>query len=189
MHRLITFESPYPEPDTLSSENSVTTQELADYLMQCPARRTVVLLNTCWSGDGGQQLAETIGHAVADSLSEAQDRSMAIISSARREESADGAFLSNALRVLHAQVPPGGTPTEHRWSAADKWLSPEGLCAAVNILLKQDDHQAQLHIPYGIVGGFFRRMQLPSRTPELPIRVVSRLFSDFPDHLSDSVRA
>ena len=187
-HRLITFESPHPGHGTLSSENSVTTEELADYLMQCPARRIVVLLNTCWSGDGGQQLAEVIGRAVADSLSERQERSMAIISSARREESADGAFLSAALTVLRAQVPPAGLLPEYRWAASDPYLNSEQLCAAVNVLLHEHDHQAQLHLPYGIVGGFFRRMAPSAAMPELPVRVVARLFSDFSGHLPASAR-
>jgi hypothetical protein len=184
MHRLITFESPYPGPNAISSENSLTTQELADYLMQCPARRIVVLLNTCWSGDGGQQLAEAIGHATADSPSAAQTRSMVIISSARREPSPDGAFLTCALKVLRAQAPIAGVPTEDRWSAMDRWLTPGELFAAVNILLREYDHQAQMHVPYGIVGGFFRRMQFLATVPELPARVVTRLFDDFPGHVS-----
>jgi hypothetical protein len=184
MHRLITFESPYPGPNAIWSENSLTTGELADYLIHCPARRIIVLLNTCWSGDGGQQLAETIGHAMADSPDAAQTRSMVIISSARREPSLDGAFLTNALKILRASVPVAGVPPEHRWSATDRWLSPEALFAAVNVLLKNHDHQAQMHVPYGMVGGFFRRMQFLATAPELPARVVTRLFSDFSGHLS-----
>jgi hypothetical protein len=183
-HRLITFESPFPGHATLSSENSVTTEELADYLIQCPARRIVVLVNTCWSGDGGQQLAGVIGNVVSESLSTAQDRSMAIISSARREESKDGAFLSKALAILRAEGPPTGLAAEHRWEPSEPYLSPERLCAAVNVLLVGDDHQAQLHPPYGFVGGFFRRMRRQAAAPELPARVVAQLFVDFPDHLS-----
>ena len=67
-HRLITYTSPAPGQGLMSSANTIKTQELADYLIKCPARRIVVLLNTCWSGDGGQELAAVIGQAVADSL-------------------------------------------------------------------------------------------------------------------------
>ena len=107
-HRLITYTSPAPGQGLMSSANTIMTQELADYLIKCPARRIVVLLNTCWSGDGGQELAAVIGQAVADSLPAEQTRSMVIISSARREESVDGAFVSSVLRVLHSPGPPVG---------------------------------------------------------------------------------
>ena len=183
MHRLITPESPYPGGRDLGDENSVTTAGLADSLSRCPARRIVVLLNTCWSGDGGQQLTDRIGNTAADSLSEAQDRSMVIISAARREEATDGAFLSHALHILHAPVPPAGLAAEHRWSAADNQLTPQELCAGVNVLLRGDDHQAQLHTPYGVIGGFFRRTPHAAAAPELPTRVVTRLLRDFPSHL------
>jgi hypothetical protein len=188
-HRLMTFESPYPGSGNLSSANSMTSEELSDYLMQCRARRIVVLLNTCWSGDGGQQLAETIGHAEADSPSDKQVRSMVIISSARREPSEDGAFLSSVLKVLRAPTTISGIPAEHRWPAADRWLSPEQLCASVNVLIKDYGHQAQTHTPYGSVGQFFRRMMPSASAPELPARVVTKLFSDFPGYLPDAARA
>jgi hypothetical protein len=183
IHRLITAESPYPGGPDLGDENSVTTAGLADYLSRCPARRIVVLLNTCWSGDGGQQLTARIGNTAADSLSQTQDRSMVVVSSARREEATDGAFLSHALHVLHSPVPPAGLVAEHRWPTGDHQLSPEELCAAVNVLLRNDDHQAQVHTPYGVVGGFFRRTRQAAAAPELPARVVTRLARDFSGHL------
>jgi hypothetical protein len=183
-HRLITAVSPAPGQGTISAENTVTTEELADYLIRCPARRIVVLLNTCWSGDGGQELAALVGHVVAESLEDAQQRSMVVISSARREESVDGAFLSNVLNVLRSQACPVGLAPEHRWNVSDRSLSPERLCAAVNVSLTNDDHQAQLHVPYGVVGDFFRRMQPRPEAAELPSSVITRLLSNFPDQLS-----
>ena len=183
-HRLITYTSPAPGQGPISSANTIKTQELADYLIKCPARRIVVLLNTCWSGDGGHELAAVIGKAVADSLAAKQTRSMVIISSARREESVDGAFVSSILSVLHSHKPPTGLGPEHSWTASDRYLTPERLCAAVNILLKASDHQAQLFTVYGVVGDFFRRANLPVKVAELPPGVVDRLRSDFPDQLS-----
>jgi hypothetical protein len=183
-HRLITYTSPAPGQGGISTENTITTNELADYLIRCPARRIVVLLNACWSGDGSQQLAASIGHAVADSLDAAQRRSMVIISSARREESVDGAFVSNILNVLRSQAPPAGIASEHRWDVSDPYLSPERLCAAVNVLLADHDHQAQLHVPYGVVGDFFRHVQPRTEAAELPSRVITRLLGDFPGQLS-----
>ena len=143
-----------------------------------------MLLNTCWSGDGGQELAAVIGQTVADSLPAEQTRSMVIISSARREESVDGAFLSSILSVLHSHAPPPGLGPEHVWAASDRYLTPERLCAAVNILLRPSNHQAQLFTVYGVVGDFFRRANLPVKAAELPPGVIDRLRSDFPDQLS-----
>ena len=183
-HRLITYTSPAPGQGLMSSANTIKTQELADYLIKCQARRIVVLLNTCWSGDGGQELAAVIGQAVADSLPAEQTRSMVIISSARREESVDGAFISSILSVLHSHTPPTGLGHEHAWAASDRYLTPERLCAAVNILLKPSNHQAQLFTVYGVVGDFFRRANLPVKAAELPPGVIDRLKSDFPDQLS-----
>lgn len=183
-HRLITYTSPAPGQGLMSSANTIETQELADYLIRCPARRIVVLLNTCWSGDGGQELATVIGKAIADSLPAEQTRSMVIISSARREESVDGAFVSSILSVLHSHKPPTGLGPEHTWAESDRYLTPERLCAAVNILLKSSNHQAQLLTVYGVVGDFFRRANLPVKAAELPPRVIDRLQRDFPDQLS-----
>jgi hypothetical protein len=183
-HRLVTYESPAPGEGMITPANAVTTEDLADYLIQCPARRIVVLLNTCWSGDGGQQLAAVVGNAVADSLADVQERSMVIISSARREESVDGAFVSSILKVLGSEAPPAGLAPEHRWEASDRCLSPERLCAAVNVWLKEDDHQAQLQMPYGVVGDFFRRIRPRTAATELPSSVITRLLNDFPDQLS-----
>ena len=183
-HRLITYTSPAPGQGLMSSANTIMTQELADYLIKCPARRIVVLLNTCWSGDGGQELAAVIGQAVADSLPAEQTRSMVIISSARREESVDGAFVSSVLRVLHSPGPPVGLGEEHAWAASERHLTPERLCAAVNILLQASDHQAQLLTVYGVVGDFFLRANQPVKTVELPPGVIARLQSDFPSELS-----
>jgi Caspase domain len=186
-HRLITYTSPAPGQGLMSSANTVKTQELADYLIKCPARRIVVLLNTCWSGDGGQELAAVIDRAVADSPPAEQARSMVIISSARREESVDGAFISSVLRVLHSPVPPIGLAQEHAWPASERYLTPERLCAGVNVLLEASDHQAQLSTVYGIVGDFFLRANQPVKVAELPPGVVARLQSDFPGQLpSDS---
>ena len=182
-HRLITYTSPAPGQGLMSSANTIKTQELADYLIKCPARRIVVLLNTCWSGDGGQELAAVIGQAVADSLPAEQTRSMVIISSARREESVDGAFISSVLRVLHSPMPPTGLGREHAWAASERYLTPERLCAAVNILLEASDHQAQLFTVYGVVGDFFLRANQPVKVAELPPGVVARLQSDFPGQL------
>ena len=182
-HRLITYSSPAAGRGSLSSANTIRTQELADYLIKCPARRVVLLLNTCWSGDGGQELATAIGEGIADSLSAEQTRSMAIISSARREESVDGAFLSSILKVMQSTRPPIGLGQEHVWAASDRYLSPERLCAAVNVLLESSNHQAQLFTVYGVVGGFFRRANRRSRIAELPPGVVDRLRRDFPRQL------
>jgi Caspase domain len=182
-HRLITYTSPAPGQGLMSSANTINTQELADHLIKCPARRIVVLLNTCWSGDGGQELATVIGQAVADSLPAEQTRSMVIISSARREESVDGAFVSSVLRVLHSPRPPTGLGREHAWEASEPYLTPERLCAAVNILLQASDHQVQLFTVYGVVGDFFLRANQPVEAAELPPSVVARLRSDFPGQL------
>jgi hypothetical protein len=183
-HRLITYTSPAPGKGLVSSANTIKTQELADYLIKCQARRIVVLLNTCWSGDGGNELAAVVGQAVADSLPAEQTRSMAIISSARREESVDGAFVSGILSVLHSNKPPTGLGPEHTWAASDRYLSPERLCAAVNILLKPSNHQAQLFTVYGVVGDFFRRANVPVKAAELPPGALDRLRDAFPDQLS-----
>ena len=183
-HRLITYTSPGPGTGLMSSANTIKTQELADYLIKCPARRIVVLLNTCWSGDGGHELAAVIGQAVADSMPAEQTRSMVIISSARREESVDGAFVSSILSVLHSHNPPTGLRPEHAWTTTDRYLTPERLCAAVNVLLKPSNHQAQLFTVYGVVGDFFRRANLPVKAAELPLGVIHRLQTDFPDQLS-----
>ena len=188
-HRLVTYESPAPGQGAITTDNAVTTVELADYLKNCPARRIVVLLNTCWSGDGGQQLAAVVGEAAANSPAVAQERSIMIISSARREESIDGAFISSILSILSSPTPPAGLAPEHRWEATDHYLSPERLCAAVNVLLTDYDHQAQLHVPYGIVGDFFRRRQPRTEAAELPLSVITKLRNDFPGQLSGETRA
>jgi hypothetical protein len=183
-HRLITYESPLPGQDDILTQNAIMTAELAGYLLACPAKRIVVLLNTCWSGDGGQELAGAIGGPVFDSLSQEQTRSMAIISSARREEALDGAFVSSMLTVLRSAVPPPGLAAEYRWPESTRTLSPDSLCAAVNVLLRDSDHQAQIQTPYGIVGGFFRRANAAPEAPELPPRLVARLERRFPGRLS-----
>ena len=109
---------------------------------------------------------------------------MVIISSARREESVDGAFVSSVLRVLHSPGPPVGLGREHVWAASERYLTPERLCAAVNILLQASDHQAQLFTVYGVVGDFFLRANQPVKAAELPPGVIARLRSDFPGQLS-----
>jgi hypothetical protein len=184
-HMLITYDSPSEQQGTMSTENAIATDELAHYLLQCPARRIVILLNTCWSGDGGQQLAEVISDAVADSPSREQTRSMVIISSARREESVDGAFLSAVLDILRRQTPPPGLAPEHRWTESDLSLDPDRLCAAVNVLLKKSDHQADIKTPYGAVGAFFRRANQAAAAPQLPPSTIGRLRREFPGRLSE----
>ena len=186
-HRLITYETPLPEQGQISTQNALLTSELADYLIHCPAKRIVVLLNTCWSGDGGQELTASVGDRVGNSLAQEQTRSMAVMSSARREEALDGAFVSSALTVLRSTAPPLGLAAEYRWPESARYLTPDSLCAAMNVLLKDSDHQAQIQTPYGVVGGFFRRSNAGLEAPELPARLVSRLEKDFPGRLTTQV--
>jgi len=181
-HRLITWDSPDPDQVSITSENAIATSELADYLVGCPARRIVILLNTCWSGDGGHELAALIGDAMNETLTARQKRSMVIISSARREEARDGAFVSSILNVLSRPGPPSGLGQEHQWARSDSAIDPVQLVAAVNRLLEDSNHQAQLSVPYGTVGAFFRRLRTPVAA-QLPPSVVSRLLADFPGSL------
>lgn len=160
------------------------TSELADFLLHCRAKRIVVLLNTCWSGNGGQELASAISGPVSESPPEEQTRSMAIISSARSEEALDGAFIPTMLAILKKSVPPPTLPEEHRWPESACTLPPDSLFAAVNVLLKEFDHQSQIKTAYGIVGKFFHLENTESEPPELPPGLIKRLRRDFPGQLS-----
>ena len=113
---------------------------------------------------------------------------MVIISSARREESVDGAFVSSILRSCSSPGPPPGLGPEHTWAASDRYLTPERLCAAVNILLKASNHQAQLSVAMGSSATSFAARTRPSTAAELPPGVVDRLQSDFPGQLSAESR-
>ena len=182
-HRLITYDSPDPDQAPITSENAIATRELADYLMACRARRIVLLLNTCWSGDGGQELGALVGDAMNETPSKRQSRSMVIISSARREEARDGAFMSSIFKVLSSPGPPPGLGPEHRWAPSAPALSAGQLVEAVNLLLVDSNHQAQPSVPYGTVGTFFRRAHAPAAAAQLPPGVVGRLLGDFPGRL------
>ncbi|MCC7018722.1 MAG: hypothetical protein IT332_03135 [Ardenticatenales bacterium] len=156
-HWLVTYDTPSANDSGISTTNSVRTDELAAWLLTCRARRIVVILDTCWAGDGGQNLGAQLAESAAATPPTEEKRWLRVVSSARREEAEEGAFLSSMLEILNSGAPPGSLAKEHRWERDVKEITTDQLCAAVNIKLKvaNHDHQAIVSGGYGVPGAFF----------------------------------
>lgn len=142
----------------LLSQHSLPTRELANWLLQCPARSVVCILDCCWSGDG---LAEIVAEAkvIRDQQGDPyrEDQTTTVIASARSEPSVEGAFVATMLDVL-ANGPDADVGPEHGWDEHTERITPAELVEAVRVRFDTDglDQQAtQVSLRNRDAGRFF----------------------------------
>lgn len=180
-HFLVTDETPTERGD-ISSENAIPTVDMGDWLLACRARRIVVILDTCWSGVGAAELADTIATAVraANPAAEAT-RSCEIIAAARNEPAEDSAFMTAALKVVEADQ------ANPLWPAGTNRISPAQLLEAVNPPLVDSDQQAESKPAYGNLAAFFPLAYgRDDHAQALPPSAVVELSRQFDEELAEN---
>jgi hypothetical protein len=157
----------------LLAKGQLLTRQLATWLLDCPARTVICILDCCWSGDGVadiMQEAEEIRRQLGSPARE--DRTTTVIASARSEPSQEGAFIDAMLDVL-TNGPGPQVGLAHRWDADTPKITPAELITAVGTRFDEaelDQQAFPVNLRHSDVGKFFpsiwhtRTRQLASRT-------------------------
>ncbi|MGF1599746.1 MAG: hypothetical protein ACFCVK_23005 [Acidimicrobiales bacterium] len=179
-HYLATYETPHPDDDgpTISTTNALAVTELTPWLQDCEARSIVVIIDTCWAGNGGGELAARLEEAGRNaSPTDRADRHCEIIASARNEEATDGQFMTALLAALSERPPQGSG-----WPEGTTHLSPDRLMGEVNA--RMTGQQAQSRRAYGHLGDFF---PLTRDAPDeaLPFGARETIQRDFDEELTE----
>jgi hypothetical protein len=116
----------------LLTRDSMMTRELAGWLLECPARHVVCILDCCWSGDGmGDLAAEAEEIRKQQAQTEYEHQTTTVIVSARAEPAQEGAFVAAMMEVL-TNGPGPGVGESHRWNQNTVKVAPFELVEAVS---------------------------------------------------------
>jgi WD40 repeat protein len=133
-HYLICRGSPR---DGVSTFNAIHTGAIGDILANCKAEKILVVLDTCYSGLGADDIAESLGKSLATRTQAAgQERAFAVIASAHSLEEAKEAVFSSALRT--ALFEPNLPPDQREWTDRDEFIHTDALCSASIRLMSHD---------------------------------------------------
>lgn len=134
-HYLICRDS--PKPAGLDVYEAIPSGELGRIIANSRAERVVIVLDTCYSGAGGGNLAQRY----RDSLAHALDRdgwqrvACVIAASHPLSKAVAGRFSQGVVDVLE-------NPDRHlKWSRADAYIDPERLAIAVRDTLGEENKE------------------------------------------------
>jgi len=128
-HYLICRDS--PPPNSLDGYEAVASGELGLILANSRAERVVVVLDTCFSGEGAGNLAQRYRDSLAKQLDrDGWERVVCVIASSHPlDKAVAGKFSQGLAEALEH-------PDQHlKWSKADQYIDPEKLAVAVKGLL------------------------------------------------------
>ncbi len=128
-HYLICRDS--PPPNLLDGFEAVASGELGRILANSRAERVVVVLDTCFSGEGAGNLAQRYRDNLAKQLDrDGWERVVCVIASSHPlDKAVAGRFSQGLVEALEH-------PDQHlKWSKADQYIDPEKLAVAVKSLL------------------------------------------------------
>lgn len=116
----------------LSEGDGLLSLELAGWLLSCPARRVVCMLDCCFAGDAARDLgAEADLRQGQEALPANERKFCTVISSARSEPSLEGAFVDAILDALD-HGPHRDTPDGLKWDDRADRITPDQLAAAAS---------------------------------------------------------
>lgn len=117
----------------LLTRDSMMTRELAGWLLECPARHVVCILDCCWSGDGmGDLTAEAEEIRKQQAQADYEHQTTTVIVSARSEPAQEGAFVAAMMEIL-INGPGPRVGDNHRWNQNVVKVAPFELVEAVRI--------------------------------------------------------
>ncbi len=128
-HYLICNDS--PPPNSLDGFEAVASGELGRILANSRAERVVVVLDTCFSGEGAGNLSQRYRDSLAKQLDrDGWERVVCVIASSHPLDKAVAGRFSQGLADALEH------PDQHlKWSKADQYIDPEKLAVAVKGLL------------------------------------------------------
>ncbi|WP_156254674.1 WD40 repeat domain-containing protein [Sandarakinorhabdus oryzae] len=128
-HYLVCRDS--PEPSALDSYEAIPSGELGRILAASKAERVVVVLDTCFSGDGAGNLAQRYRDSLALELDrEGWERVACVIAASHPLDKAVAGRFSIALAEALED------PSLHlKWTRAEQYIDPERLAIAVRDML------------------------------------------------------
>ena len=132
-HYLVCRDS--PGPGRLDSYEAIPSGELGRMLATSRAERVVVVLDTCFSGEGAGNLAQRYRDSLARELErEGWERVACVIAASHPlDKAVAGRFSQGVVEVLEY-------PDRHlRWTKADAYIDPERLAVAVRDVLGEEN--------------------------------------------------
>ena len=180
-HYLVTYETPGSgDMDHISTSNAIATSEFTAWIRGCRAMNIVIIVDTCWAGPGGADLAGRLAEASNDaSPDERSERSCEIIVSARNEVATDRAFMDALLRAVHTNA-----PQSEAWPRGTERLSVDQLVNELNVSL--EGQQAEPRRGYGTLGAFFPRVRVHDPRRQLPEHAREEIETAFSEELADT---
>ena len=143
-HYLVCRNSP---KEGISSFNAIDTGAIGTVIANSKAEKILIVLDTCYSGLGADEIAEGLGRILATRRQVVgQQRAFAIIASAHPLEEAKEGILLRALRtaLLESNV----SPNARRWTDHDKFIN-SGYLSKASRLLMTDDVSAPQYVARG----------------------------------------
>lgn len=130
-HYLLTSDSP---DKNFTMNNTFPSSELGRVVAKSPADKILVILDTCFSGDGASDIMERVAAAIATRLPrEGRSRSVSIIASAHPLKKAREARLCNALKEVLTSP-----KVSRRWSDNDEHIDTNKLAVSLTQLLGEE---------------------------------------------------
>jgi|GEM_PF-816297 len=130
-HYLVCSNSP---KEGITSAYAITPDLIGELVANCRAEKILIILDTCFSGEGARQIMSVLEGILATRLSvPGQVRAFAIIASAHSLEEAQEAVFSRALR---AALFDSGLPSDKRvWTDNDAFITADDLALAAQNMM------------------------------------------------------
>ena len=118
----------------LTAFNAIDAGALGPVIANCKAEKILVILDTCYSGQGAAEIASAFSKVLATRVPmPGHRRAIAVIASAHPLEKAQEGLFCNALRSVLFE-----TNARRSWSDKDECIHSEFLARAVGKLLPSD---------------------------------------------------
>ena len=117
----------------ITSHDAISPDLIGELIAKCNAEKILIILDTCYSGDGARQIVSVLEGILATRLSApGQQRAFAIIASAHPLEEAQEAVFSKALRTAFFSNLP---PYKRIWTDNDEFITADDLAVVASNLM------------------------------------------------------